>query len=205
MRAMTPLLLATALVAGCSDSTAPADADADGEAAAAAVAGTSYRCDDGTMLQVDYGDADARVRWADGRSARLPRAESASAGAGDAYVGTDVSLQRDGAGIELHDGDAAALRCAQVPVDGAAQAPEAEAEDAGVTMRYACDAGTGVTVYEDGTARVSLPQGRSVRVSRIAGSAPPVFTGQSLYFTIGEQGARLSQDGQASELACRPA
>ena len=47
--------------------------------------------------------------------------------------------------------------------------------------------------------------GRAVTVSRIAGSAPPGFTGESLDFTVGENGARLSQDEAANELRCNPA
>ena len=83
--------------------------------------------------------------------------------------------------------------------------PATDGDTAGVTMRYACDADTVVTVLADGTARVALPDGQTVSVSRIAGSAPPVFSGQSLFFTVGEDGARLSQEGQANELACTAA
>ncbi|TAK40101.1 MAG: hypothetical protein EPO30_00555 [Lysobacteraceae bacterium] len=99
--------------------------------------------------------------------------------------------------------------------DAAATAPSADAgpatgnetprDNTGVTMRYTCDAETEVTVLADGTARVSLPDGQQVTISRIAGSAPPVFTGGSLYFTVGEQDARLSQEQEANELTCAPA
>lgn len=87
----------------------------------------------------------------------------------------------------------------------AATTDERPEDNAGVTMRYTCDAGTEVTVLADGTATVALPGGQQVTVSRIAGSAPPVFTGGSLYFTVGEQGARLSQEEEANELTCTPA
>ena len=204
MRATTPLLLAAIAVAGCSNSSGPTAADgADAQAGPAAPTALSYRCDDGTMLQVAYGDNDAEVRWADGRSTRLPRAESASAGNDGAYVGADASLRRTPDGIELHEGDSAARACSEVaPGEGAAAA---DGDTAGVTMRYACDADTVVTVLADGTARISLPDGQTIDASRIAGSTPPVFTGQSLYFTVGEDGGRLSQEDQARELACRPA
>ena len=72
------------------------------------------------------------------------------------------------------------------PTEGGAatDAGEDAAQDnAGVTMRYRCDAGTEVTVLADGTAQVALPDGQQVVVSRIAGSAPPVFSGGSIYFT----------------------
>ncbi|HLT43041.1 MAG TPA: MliC family protein [Luteimonas sp.] len=207
MRAIAPCILAALAVAACSnapegaaDNAGPASTDA-----AAMASSVSYRCDDGSMLQVDYGDADASIRWADGRSVDLPRAESASGGGGDAYVGTDVSLQRTGTGIELHDGDAPMRSCTEVPVEDGAAGAAAPADEEGVTMRYACDADTRVTVFDDGTARVDLPRGQTVKVSRIAGSTPPVFTGDSIYFTVGENDARLSQDDAAGELACSPA
>ena len=87
----------------------------------------------------------------------------------------------------------------------AAPAPTAPApapDDSQVTMRYACDAGVKVDILRDGIARVALPDGRVVRLSRIADSAPPVFTGDALYFSIGDEGASLSQD-EGTELACR--
>ena len=95
---------------------------------------------------------------------------------------------------------------ASAEASGAAtDAGEGAAQDnAGVTMRYRCDAGTEVTVLADGTAQVALPDGQQVVVSRIAGSAPPVFSGGSIYFTVGEDGARLSQDDAANELTCIP-
>ena len=71
----------------------------------------AYRCDGDTVLWASYGDGNASLRWADGRSVTLPRAESASKGGGDVYVGDAVSLQREGDRIELHDGDAPAATC----------------------------------------------------------------------------------------------
>jgi len=206
MRAIASILLAALSVAACSNDPGTPPAGGEGATsppAADAPAALSYRCDDGTMLQVAFGETDAEVRWADGRSTRLPRAESASAGNDGAYVGADASLQRTPDGIELHEGDAPARACREVPPGGATAA--AGAEEAEVSMRYACDADTVVAMLADGTARISLPDGQTVDASRIAGSAPPVFTGQSLYFTIDEGGARLSQENQARELACRPA
>jgi hypothetical protein len=73
--------------------------------------GIAYACDGGAGLSASYGDGDVTLRWPDGRSVTLPRAESASKGGGDVYVGDTVSLQRDGDRIELRDGDAPAASC----------------------------------------------------------------------------------------------
>jgi hypothetical protein len=70
-----------------------------------------YLCDGGATLSASYGDHDVTLRWPDGRSVTLPRAESASKGGGDVYVGETASLQRDGDHIQLHDGDAPAMAC----------------------------------------------------------------------------------------------
>lgn len=92
------------------------------------------------------------------------------------------------------------------PGDTAAAGSAAEdASDAAVTMRYDCDADTRITVFADDSARVALPDGQQVTLSRVAGSAPPVFTGDSLFFSIGDADAHLSQGDQTSELSCRPA
>lgn len=81
----------------------------------------------------------------------------------------------------------------------------ASGSDAAITMRYRCDPDTEVTVFADDSARVALPDGQQVRLSRIAGSAPPVFAGDTLFFSIGDTGARLSQGDEANELTCTPA
>ena len=111
-------------------------------------------------------------------------------------------------GMNFHDARGTLLRSypySELRTDALAHAGEGAAQDnAGVTMRYRCDAGTEVTVLADGTAQVALPDGQQVVVSRIAGSAPPVFSGGSIYFTVGEDGARLSQDDAANELTCTP-
>ena len=65
----------------------------------------------GSTLDVAYAGSSAQVHWPDGRTLTLPRAESASKGGGDVYVGDTVSLQRDGSTLQLHDGDAPALTC----------------------------------------------------------------------------------------------
>jgi hypothetical protein len=94
--------------------TAPAPAAAKPPAPAPPTASReaiAYACDGGATLSATYGDSDVTLHWPDGRSVALPRAESASKGGGDVYVGDTVSLQRDGDRIELHDGDAPAASC----------------------------------------------------------------------------------------------
>lgn len=193
--------------------TTPPPAPASPEPAAPAPAtpvpatGASYACADGTALQASFGDHDATLQWPDGRSLVLPRAESASKGGGDVYVGETVSLQRDGARLQLHDGDRAATTCepapagttpvaaddAAVPADGVAIAAAA---------RYACDADTILTRKDDGSFRAEVPGNPPVRLTRIAGSNPPVYTGASLYLRIGAGDAILSQSDRANELRC---
>jgi hypothetical protein len=76
-------------------------------------------------------------------------------------------------------------------------------DDAGVTMRYACDGNTTVAIMGSDTARVDLPDKPDVTLSKVAGSAPPVFTGADLYFAIGDSGAHLSQGDRTNELGCQ--
>ena len=73
----------------------------------------SYRCADGSSFDVAYGGRNAEVQWTGGRALTLPRAESASKGGGDVYVGETVSLQHDGETLQIHDGQAPALACEQ--------------------------------------------------------------------------------------------
>ena len=72
-----------------------------------------------------------------------------------------------------------------------------------ITMRYACDRGVGVLVMRSGRATAQMPDGTIARLSRIADSTPPVFTGDGLYFRVGEERAFLSQE-EGTELACQP-
>lgn len=76
-------------------------------------------------------------------------------------------------------------------------------EQAEAAVFYACDAGIGVAILHDGHARVSLHDGSKVELARIGGSKPAVFTGSSLYFTVEEHGAHLSQQDETNELACQ--
>ena len=68
---------------------------------------------------------------------------------------------------------------------------------------YACDAGTRLTRQDDGSFRAEIPGNAPIRLARIAGSAPPVFTGASLYLRIEGSGvAILSQGDRTNELRC---
>ena len=79
--------------------------------ATAANGSIGYLCDGGTTLSATYREHDVTLRWPDGRSVTLPRAESASKGGGDVYVGESVSLQRNGGHVQLHDGNTPATAC----------------------------------------------------------------------------------------------
>jgi hypothetical protein len=93
---------------------APAQPQPEPVAPPAANAGEiAYRCGGDAVLSASYGNSNVTLRWPDGRRVMLPRAESASKGGGDVYVGDTVSLQRDGGRIELHDGDAPAVTCTE--------------------------------------------------------------------------------------------
>ncbi len=172
--------------------------------ASAPATSVAYACADGTRLRVDFGDHQAALQWGDGRTLTLPRAESASKGGGDVYVGETVSLQRDGTRLQLHDGARAPTSCEAEP-GAAASAPAAAASAsprADIAARYACDAGVVLTRNDDGSFRAEIPGNPPVRLGRIAGSVPPVFTGASLYLRIGNGDAVLSQGDRANELHC---
>lgn len=200
-------LLATLCAAACAcqpgtdEAAAPSATDADAAPAAdtppaAATTPGAFTCTDGTRLELDWGRDEVTVRWPDGRTARLPKAESASGPDGDAYVGDTVSVEHDGDRIVVHDGGNAPFACDATGDDGAAAA---------VAMRYACEPDTEVVVFEDGRARVALPDGQEVDLSRVTGSSPPVYTGGTLFFTVGDDAAHLSQGDRTNELACSPA
>lgn len=170
------------------------------EAPPASPAGAAvYACDDGSALQVRFGAGDATLQWPDGRTETLPRAESASRGGGDVYVGETVSLQRDGARLQVNDGTRT-LACDPAP--GAATSTAAFAPDNGAAARYACDAGVALSRNEDGSVRAEVPGNPAVRLTRIAGSTPPVYTGGELYLRIEADGAILSQADGSNELRC---
>lgn len=202
-------LLAALCAAACACQPGNDDTTAaTGEAGAAATDATdtsgdtamagAFTCSDGSKLDLDWGNDQVVVKWPDGRSVTLPKAESASGPGGDAYVGDTVSIEHEGDSVVLRDGGKAALTCT-------ADIGAASGSDAAITMRYACEPDTDVVVFADDSASVALPDGQQVTLSRVAGSAPPVFTGGSLYFSVGDDNAHLSQGDQTNELVCEPA
>ncbi|MBA2238532.1 MAG: hypothetical protein H0W24_07545 [Lysobacter sp.] len=83
---------------------------------------------------------------------------------------------------------------------GAVDAPSEPRGDS-PGMRYACDGGYGVVIMGD-AAQVSSPGGYEIQLQRVAGSAPPVFSGEAMEFAVESDGAVLNQDG-GGLLPCR--
>ena len=108
----SPATAGTTAATTAVDTPATAQAGATQPAASIpAASGIGYLCDGGARVSAAYGAHDVVLRWPDGRSVTLPRAESASKGSGDVYVGKSVSLQRNGDHVELHEGNAPAVAC----------------------------------------------------------------------------------------------
>lgn len=105
-------------------------------------------------------------------------------------------------------GAATAATPAATPATPAGATPQpagADVGDDGIADHYACDAGARLSRKDDGSFRAEIPGNPPVRLARIAGSHPPVFTGASLYLRIEGTGeAILSQGDLANELRCKP-
>jgi len=78
---------------------------------AASGTAVAYTCTDASTVSVAWGNDQARIEFADGRAISLPKAQSASKGGGEVFVGDTVSLQRDVDDIQLFDGEGPARRC----------------------------------------------------------------------------------------------
>lgn len=106
-RIVPPVLIALSLAA-CSRSPAPEGAPAAPErpaparASDAAADSVLYACDDGAAIEITADGLKAVVSLEDGRKVSLPRAESASKGGGDAFVGDAFSVIRQGHSAQLH-------------------------------------------------------------------------------------------------------
>lgn len=71
-----------------------------------------YECDDGSVVKVTYGNGEqARIELPDGPTISLPKAQSASKGAGDVFVGETVSLHRDGDELQVAQTAGDSLQC----------------------------------------------------------------------------------------------
>jgi Membrane-bound lysozyme-inhibitor of c-type lysozyme len=71
-----------------------------------------YECDDGSVVRVTYGDEEqARIELPGGPTISLPKAQSASKGAGDVFVGETISLQRNGDELQVVRTAGKTLRC----------------------------------------------------------------------------------------------
>jgi hypothetical protein len=101
------------------------------------------------------------------------------------------------AGCNRHD----AGQAPETTPAAAPSAPRSESNDPAITMRYACQGDTRIEILGE-RARALLPDGRVVDMVKVAGSMPPTFTGDSLYFAIGSNDAHLSQEDGGNELAC---
>ena len=74
--------------------------------------GERYACGEGVALTIDKHARVAWITFGDGTKAELPRAESASKGGGDVFVGKSVSAMREGRQVKLYRDDGSAVDCA---------------------------------------------------------------------------------------------
>lgn len=78
------------------------------------------------------------------------------------------------------------------------------ADAAEVTAVYLCDEGTRVDIVRDKVARVTLNDGKVVKLELVDGSSPPTYMDNGLSFIVGPQGAELGEDDpEGRSLACR--
>lgn len=119
LRIVLTIPFALAMVA-CSESAAPdpatvvpepAERPVPTRAAEAAESGAVYSCNDGTVVRIDSVDQKAIVTPQNGNDVTLPRAESASKGGGDVFVGETLSVLREGRTAQLHRNEGPAIAC----------------------------------------------------------------------------------------------
>lgn len=73
--------------------------------------GERYACADGSAITIDADARRATVTLRNGVAVDLPRAESASKGGGDVFVGETLSALRENGAVRLQSGAASAVEC----------------------------------------------------------------------------------------------
>lgn len=83
---------------------------------------------------------------------------------------------------------------------------EALAADGEVVASYACDGGNAVDLVREGrVARLSLSDGRTIRLGEMAGSQPRTWSDVGLRFVIDGDFVELRQTNGERSLRCQPA
>ena len=83
---------------------------------------------------------------------------------------------------------------------------EALAADGEVIASYACEGGNGVDLVREGrVARLSLSDGRTIRLGEMAGSDPQTWADVGLRFVIDGDFVELGQTNGERNLPCQPA
>ena len=83
---------------------------------------------------------------------------------------------------------------------------EALATDGEVIASYACEDGNTVDLVREGrVARLSLSDGRTIRLGEMAGSDPQTWADVGLRFVIDGNYVELSQSNGERDLPCKPA
>jgi hypothetical protein len=78
------------------------------------------------------------------------------------------------------------------------------ADAADVTEVYLCDEGTRIDIVRGKVARVTLNDGKVVKLELLDGSSPRTYMDNGLSFIVGPEGAELGEDDpEGRSLACR--
>lgn len=72
-----------------------------------------------------------------------------------------------------------------------------------VTASYACDDGSRVDIVRDLVARVTLGDGRVVKIELVEGSTPRTYMDNGLTFEVLSEGSAELSDEQNRTLACK--
>lgn len=77
-------------------------------------------------------------------------------------------------------------------------------KDPPVTSSYLCDGGHRVDIVGESTARITLSDGRVVRIGYVENSRPRSFMDRGLRFVVGAKEAMLIQS-EGPSMGCKPA